>query len=112
PPLSGFLGKLLIAQGAVANGSYILIIIGFLSSLIVLYSLMRIFMNCFWGETIVSEEEEKPLRKLVLIPCVLLAILIIALGVNPEMIAPFVKDAAHTLANPQVYIDAVLNSTK
>lgn len=111
PPLSGFLGKLLIAQGAVADGAYVLIIIGFLSSLVVLYSLMRIFMNCFWGETIVSEEEEKPLRKLVLFPCVALTVLVFALGLNPEMIAPFVKDAAHTLANPSVYIEAILGSS-
>lgn len=111
PPLSGFMGKLLIAQGAVSSGAYVLLVVGFLSSLAVLYSLMRIFMNCFWGETIVSEEEEKPLPRLVLIPCVALAVLIIALGINPEMIAPFVKDAAYTLANPQVYIDAVLGQS-
>lgn len=111
PPLSGFIGKLLIAQGAVASGAYVLLVVGFFSSLVVLYSLMRIFMNCFWGETIVSEEEEKPLRKLVLIPCIALSVLIIIIGMNPEMLAPYVKDAANTLANPQIYIDAILGQS-
>lgn len=109
PPLSGFIGKLFIAQSAIEAGEYFLLVVGFLSSLIVLYSLMRIFMNCFWGETILSEEEEKPLRKIVLFPCLALTLIVIALGVFPETIAIYVQDAAHTLANPDVYIKAILN---
>lgn len=110
PPLSGFIGKLLIAQGAVQAGEYVLLIVGFLSSLIVLYSLMRIFMNCFWGETILSEDDVKPLRKIVLLPCLALTIIVIALGIYPESIAPIVQDAAKTLANPDLYIKAILNN--
>src|SRR5699024_8040744 len=62
PPLSGFVGKILIGQAAINSGAFILLAIGFLSSIAVLYSLLRIFMNCFWGETILDEEEESPLR--------------------------------------------------
>src|SRR5699024_12807374 len=50
PPLSGFLGQVLVGQGALEAGTSILLIFAFLSSMVVLYSLLRIFMGTFWGE--------------------------------------------------------------
>ena len=38
----------------------------------------------------------------------LLAIIIISIGIAAEGIAPFVEDAARTLANPSIYIEAIL----
>jgi multicomponent Na+:H+ antiporter subunit D len=108
PPFSGFIGKVLIGQGAIANGSYVLLGIAFASGLVVLYSLLRIFMNCFWGETIVSEEEAVPFRKRLLFPGAILVVLTFALGLGAEAIAPHVQDAAQTLMNPSIYIEAVL----
>lgn len=108
PPLSGFVGKILIGQGLIDAGSYVLLAVGFASSLFVLYSLLRIFMNCFWGETIIGEEDEKPLRKGLLLPSILLIALSLFLGIGAETIAGYVTDAAHTLLNPEIYIDAVL----
>ncbi|MER2088295.1 MAG: Na+/H+ antiporter subunit D [Sporosarcina sp.] len=109
PPLSGFIGKVYVGQGAIEAGSYLLLAIAFLSSIFVLYSLLRIFMNCFWGETIINEDDDVPLKKGMLIPLVLFGILTIALGIGAEGLAPYVTDAARTLANPEIYIDAVLN---
>src|SRR5699024_8135490 len=63
PPFSGFIGKILIGQGSVESETYLLLALAFLSSIFVLYSLLRIFMNCFWGETIMTIEDEKPLKK-------------------------------------------------
>lgn len=108
PPLSGFIGKILIGQGAIEAGSYLLLALGFISSLFVLYSLLRIFLNCFWGETIISKENEVPLKKGLIVPCVILAIFSIGIGLAPEWLAPFVQDAADTLSNPERYIEAVL----
>ncbi len=109
PPLSGFIGKVYMGQGAIEAGSFGLLAIAFLSSIFVLYSLLRIFMNCFWGETIINEDDDVPLKKGMLIPCVLLGILTIVLGLGSEGIAVYVSDAAHTLMNPEIYIKAVLN---
>lgn len=108
PPLSGFIGKILIGQGAVETSSYVLLAVGFISSIFVLYSLLRIFMNCFWGETMISEEDEKPLRKGLIIPSLLLTALTISLGVGAESISHYIIDAANTLLNPSIYINAVL----
>ncbi|WP_172370684.1 Na+/H+ antiporter subunit D [Sporosarcina jiandibaonis] len=112
PPLSGFIGKLYVGQGAVEAGSYTLLAIAFLSSMFVLYSLLQIFMNAFWGETIISEDEETPLQNRLLLPCVVLGIGTIALGIGAESIAAYVSDAATTLMNPQIYIDAVMNGNR
>ncbi len=109
PPLSGFIGKLLIGQSAIETEAYLLLAFSFLSSIIVLYSLVRIFMNCFWGETIISREEEIPFKKQLLIPNIFLVGLTIVLGVGAESIAIYVQDAANTLMNPSIYINAVLN---
>ncbi|MCZ2260380.1 Na+/H+ antiporter subunit D [Sporosarcina sp. G11-34] len=112
PPLSGFIGKLLVGQGAIEAEAFVLLAIAFISSVFVLYSLLRIFMNTFWGETIISEDEDTPLKKGMLIPCVLLGIATITLGLGAESIAVYVNDAANTLMNPEVYIDAVLNKNQ
>lgn len=110
PPLSGFLGKVLVGQGALETSSYALLIVTFLSSMVVLYSLLRVFMGTFWGETIIDEEEQIPLKPLTLLPSAILICLTFILGLAPESIAPFVTDASNVLMNPQIYIDAVLGN--
>lgn len=109
PPLSGFLGKVLLGQGAIATGSYVLLGLSFFSGIIVLYSLLRVFMSCFWGETIISEDEATPLRKSLLFPSAILVIFTFALGLGAEGVAVYIQDAAHTLLHPATYIDAVLH---
>ncbi|KPH76457.1 Na+/H+ antiporter subunit D [Oceanobacillus caeni] len=108
PPLSGFIGKVLVGQGTIETGSYILLALAFLSSIFVLYSLLRVFLQCFWGETIISSEDEISMKKGWMIPCAILTIGTIALGLGAEFIFPYVSDAANTLLNPSDYIDAVL----
>ena len=108
PPLSGFIGKVLISNAAIDSGSYGLLALALLSSIFVLYSLLRVFKNCFWGETIVSKEEQRPLQRGVLLPCLALVFLTIGIGLGTEAMAPYVTDAAETLLNPDIYIDAVL----
>ena len=112
PPLSGFLGKVLIGQSLVDTQSYILLFLGFGSSIVVLYSLLRIFLASFFGETVISEVVEKPIPKTATASFIMLAILVVALGVGAEGIAPYINDAAKTLINPEIYIDAVLTGNE
>ena len=108
PPLSGFVGKILVGQSAIEAGSYVLLALAFFSSIVVLYSLLRIFLNAIFGETIISKEDEVPLKKGLLIPVVLLGFGTISLGLGAEVLADYVSNAAYTLTNPAVYIEAVL----
>ena len=108
PPLSGFLGKVLIGQGAIEAENYLLLFLGFGSSIVVLYSLLRIFLASFFGETVISETVEKPIPLTATTSFIGLAILIIALGVGAEWIVPIIHEATVVLLNPEIYIDAVL----
>ncbi len=108
PPLSGFVGKILVGQGAIESGSYILLALAFLSSIVVLYSLLRIFLNSIFGETIISLEDETPMKFGMIFPIFLLGIGTLALGLGAEVISGYVTDAANTLSNPAIYIDAIL----
>ena len=84
PPLSGFLGKVFITQGTFEAGYYWLGAIGLITSLMVLFSIMKIFMNGFWGETYLSEEMEKGTTKGLMFPIGLLTVATIVLGVGAE----------------------------
>jgi multicomponent Na+:H+ antiporter subunit D len=112
PPLSGFIGKIFITMGAFEADYYWLGLIGLLSSLMILYSVMKIFMNAFWGETLLSEEEEKGTTKGVILPVSLLTFLTIAIGLGPEFINTYVDVAVETLMNPELYINAVFSGNE
>src|SRR5699024_3009495 len=90
--LSGCMGKILIGEVAISGGFYVLMGIGFFSGLIVLYSLMRVFMNCFWGETLIDEEEQQPFKKAYIVPGAILVLLTFAIGIGAEGLAPYIKD--------------------
>ncbi|ANF95901.1 Na+/H+ antiporter subunit D [Paenibacillus bovis] len=61
PPLSGFAGKLLIVQGGMERGWYAMTLISLAASLLMLYSIMRIFMLGFWGKDRPLADERKEL---------------------------------------------------
>lgn len=110
PPLSGFVGKLFITEGTFSSGYFWLGGIGLLTSLMVLYSVLKIFMNCFWGYTNLTEEEEKGTTKGLLFPIGLLTALTIALGLGAEGLHSYVDLAVEVLLDPAIYIEAVLGS--
>ena len=112
PPLSGFIGKVLVSEGAIESGAYILLALSLLSSLFVLYSLLRIFKNSFWGETIVGKEDQVPLNSRFLVPCLVLVLLTFGIGLGTEGLSAYVTDAAETLLNPDIYVDAVLEGDR
>lgn len=108
PPMSGFIGKVLVGEGAAEAGSYLLVALAFISSIFVLYSLLRVFLNSFWGETLISAEDQAPLKAGLLVPCIILTAGTFAIGLGAEYLAVYIKDAAYTLMNPEIYIEAIL----
>ncbi|WP_316568636.1 Na+/H+ antiporter subunit D [Neobacillus sp. YIM B06451] len=113
PPLSGFIGKVYITEGTFEAGYFWLGAIGLLTSLMVLYSVMKIFMNGFWGESYLDEEQEieKKKTKGLLFPIAVLTALTIALGLGAEGIYTFTELAVQSLTNPSLYIEAVLGNS-
>ncbi|MGE6629902.1 Na+/H+ antiporter subunit D [Bacillus sp. NPDC077027] len=108
PPFSGFIGKLKIVEGGFSAGQMTFSLLVLLSSLLVLYSVMRIFMFAFWGE-----KKELPVKKErsikgMVYPGVILVLLSLAIGFGTELIAPYISQAAEMLSTPEKYIQAVL----
>lgn len=117
PPLSGFVGKLLIVQGGLEGGHYVLTGIALLSSLLILYSMLKIFIGAFWGRE--RGEDDGALSDVgatIAIPSFMLAssivlfVLVILIGVGAEWVYGYVLPASKVLLDPQIYIDAVLNA--
>src|SRR5699024_2778925 len=106
PPFSGFIGKLLLLKGSVENDQILIIIIALLSSLLILYSVMRIFIEGFWGEK-KQAFNVKPIRSM-LTPIVFLLAISIFLGIGAEFVYPYVNETALYLLDPEIYINAVL----
>ncbi|NLB88656.1 MAG: Na+/H+ antiporter subunit D [Syntrophomonadaceae bacterium] len=111
PPLSGFVGKIYITMGTFKADYYWLGAIGLVTSLMVLYSLMKIFMNCFWGNTTLTPDREQKPKPAILLPLGILTALTIFLGLGAESIIPYVDLAANTILNPSIYIEAVLGQS-
>jgi multicomponent Na+:H+ antiporter subunit D len=108
PPFSGFIGKVLLIRAAIEEEHFVIVGAALLSSLLILFSVMRIFINGFWGETKLEKSEEKGSEKGLIFPTVLLLICSIALGVGAEYFYPSIQEIADNLVNPSLYIDSVL----
>ncbi|KAA9022545.1 Na+/H+ antiporter subunit D [Niallia endozanthoxylica] len=108
PPLSGLIGKIFITEGTFEAGYFWLGGIGLITSLMVLYSIMKIFLKGFWGYTELTEEEEKGTTKGLMLPIGILTMLTIALGLGAEGIHDYVYLAVEGLMDPSFYIKAVM----
>lgn len=108
PPLSGFVGKLLIVKGAFEAQHTIGAIIILASSLIVLLSVIRIFIYAFWGEPVQLPKTDRGTYRKLMFPAIMFVTLSVAYGVGSEWLVPYMADASEVLLNPSMYIDAVL----
>jgi multicomponent Na+:H+ antiporter subunit D len=108
PPFSGFIGKLLLLRGALSADEIAITIIGLLSSLLILYSVMKIFIRGFWGEKDDSKNYSKKASLGLVLPVVFLLTISVLLGIGAEYIYPSIEGIAEYLLDPQIYIDSVL----
>ncbi|WP_088102558.1 Na+/H+ antiporter subunit D [Halalkalibacter urbisdiaboli] len=108
PPFSGFFGKLMLIQGGFYAEQYWTVGILLLSSLLVLYSVMKIFFSVILGEEKLPTLKERPNIKGLLYPSIILLFLSFIMGMGAEWVYPYVADATTTLLNPDIYIEAVL----
>jgi multicomponent Na+:H+ antiporter subunit D len=109
PPLSGFIGKILITEGAFRVGYYWLGGLGLLASLMVIYSMLKIFMNVFWGYPDDLESNPRISVRGLLRPMALLTALTIFLGLGAQGLYGVVDQAVQGLMDPSLYIAAVLD---
>ena len=114
PPFSGFFAKLLMMSGASQAKNYLAMFFTLAVGFLTLFSMIKIFMYCYWGEEKpVSQEALEPsfnYRRLVL-PCLFLVIISIAMGIGSEPVISRIQHAAEELHTPELYIRAVFGGT-
>jgi len=111
PPLSGFIGKLLIVQGGFQAENLWGSIFILASSLVVLLSVMRIFIYAFWGEPVEITPLTKRQYRGLFTPALILVVISVLYGVGSEWIVPYMTDAANVMLDPSQYIQAVLGGS-
>lgn len=102
PPLSGFYGKYFIVKAALAEGNVFAAVIILVSSLVVLYSVMRIFINVFFGEAKITTYNKKPYNKL-LITSILMTLIAIGFGLFADSLYPIMDAASESMVHPETY---------
>ncbi|MFN3634079.1 MAG: Na+/H+ antiporter subunit D, partial [Exiguobacterium profundum] len=99
----------LIVQGGVGEGDLFGPILVLISSLFVLFSVIKIFLNGFWGEE--RRQYDGPLipfTNRLLVPVCLLLAVAVAYGFGAELMHPYITQAIEPLTQPELYIDALL----
>lgn len=119
PPLSGFWGKFILAKAGLEAGQVAIVVVSLAVGLLTLYSMVKIWNSVFWAND--PETKELPegeegftqsslLRKkyLLVLPVVVLAMITLFLGFNPDFLLSLSNDIAGQLLNPEPYINSVL----
>ncbi|MNC47546.1 Na(+)/H(+) antiporter subunit D [compost metagenome] len=82
-------------------------LIGLGSSLLVLYSLIKVFRLAFWGNAPGTEPPKVKLKGGTAVAAGFL-VLVILMGLGAERVNTYVSQAGDVLGSPQLYIEAVL----
>jgi multicomponent Na+:H+ antiporter subunit D len=123
PPFSGFVAKFTLIRAAFFEGSYIAGGVAVAVSIFTLLSMLKIWNAVFWGEppssgtdhpvgtggqaTALATENRVRIRRTLIIPSVLLALVTISLGLGAEILLPLAETAAQGLVDTTAYVQAV-----
>lgn len=119
PPLSGFWGKFILAKAGLEVGQVEIVVVSLAVGFLTLFSMVKIWTSVFWANDPEKKEllegkeqftQSSLLRKkyLLVLPVVVLAMITLFLGLNPDFLLSLSNDIAGQLLNPEAYINAVL----
>jgi multicomponent Na+:H+ antiporter subunit D len=117
PPLSGFWGKLMIAQAGLINHEVLAVVVLLLVSVFTLFSMTKIWTEAFLKKspsTLNYSYEAKLINKhpLLLSGPLLMTLLILFISLFPNILYEFSEKASKQLRNPSGYIETVINHYK
>ncbi len=120
PPMSGFVGKLLLVEEAFTAGAYAIAAVAVVVSLYTLASMAKIWVGAFWGESPLpvvaggSGDEAPPTlrrpprRWALAAPALTLAVISLGLGLGAEGLHRLASVAGEGLVDTDAYVEAVL----
>jgi len=111
PPLSGFIGKLMILDAtrtsSAAGWTWTFVLA---TSLLVIIGFSRAGTMLFWkSEAVTGTLEPPPARAASIVPAVALVLATALLSFGADPVTRYLEATAHQLVNPQGYVDAVLS---
>ena len=112
PPFSGFPCKVLIIQGALEKGYITGVVVLVLTSIIAMYSLLRIFFVMYFGREDVPRVQPVPLPLHKIISMFLLTAATVLMGICGEWFLDFARQAAELNLHPSEYIKAIIPNVK
>ncbi|QYA48819.1 Na+/H+ antiporter subunit D [Nosocomiicoccus ampullae] len=108
PPFPGFFGKVYIVKSLFLNEYYISGIVILFSSLVILYSIMRLFIQVFFGAP-ANLEDLKPIKyDKLLFSAIGLVVVSIIFGLSADLLYPYFEMAAQTLTDPSIYSEYIM----
>lgn len=114
PPLSGFVGKVGILQGLLAEGSatpalsWAFVVLLILSGFATLAGLVRVGIQTFWA----TEGEPPRVLALEIAPVVALIALLVVLTVKADVTMGYMRDTAEAMLQPSIYAEGVLGAPR
>ena len=114
PPLSGFIGKIGILQGLLADGtatpalSWTFVAFLILSGFATLVGLVRVGIQTFWA----SEGDPPRVLALEIAPVIALIGLLIVLTVKADVTLSYMRDTADAVLQPSIYAEGVLGAPR
>jgi multicomponent K+:H+ antiporter subunit D len=114
PPLSGFVGKVGILQGLLAEGSatpalsWAFVVLLILSGFATLAGLVRVGIQTFWA----TEGEPPRVLALEIAPVVALIALLVVLTVKADVTMGYMRDTAEAMLQPSIYAEGVLGTPR
>jgi multicomponent Na+:H+ antiporter subunit D len=110
PPLSGFFGKLTLAQAGLETSRYAIVAVSLVAGLLTLFSMTKIWSEAFWKDPPGNPAPRASVPFMMFGPAAALAALTLVISVFAEPFMALSLRAAEELMNPQIYIDAVLGT--
>ena len=114
PPLSGFIGKIAILQGLMAEGaatpamSWAFVALLILSGFATLVGLVRVGIQTFWA----TEGEPPRVLALEIAPVVALIALQLVLTLRADVTLGYMQDTADAVLQPAIYAEGVLGAPR
>jgi multicomponent K+:H+ antiporter subunit D len=114
PPLSGFIGKIGILQGLLAEGaatpglSWAFVALLILSGFATLVGLVRVGIQTFWA----AEGEPPRVLALEIAPIVALIVLLVVLTFKADVTLGYMRDTADAVLQPSLYAEGVLGAPR
>ena len=105
PPMSGFWAKFMVVDASFQNDAAWLAAVALFVGLLTIFSMSKIWIEAFWKEP-VRKLKARPVPLAMVAPIVVLGVITVAIGFNPEPLIAFSNLAGERLGNPSEFISA------